>query len=167
MIAETALAAVLILATLLCTLVAGFVLLFAIVVMPGIGTLSDREFLRAFQVIDRVIQNNQPHFLFVWIGSAVALLVAAAFGIGLLEGTSRSLLIVATAVFIVGVQLPTVMVNIPLNNRVQALSLDTLDETSLATERRRFEGAWNRWNLIRSAFACLSSVVLLYVLRLL
>ena len=39
----------LILATFLCTLVAGFVLLFAIVVMPGITPLTNREFLRAFQ----------------------------------------------------------------------------------------------------------------------
>ena len=52
---------VLILATLLCSLVAGFLFAFATVVMPGIKTLNDREFIRAFQVIDGVIQNNQPH----------------------------------------------------------------------------------------------------------
>lgn len=50
------------LATLLCSLVAGFLFSFAIVVMPGISDLNDREFLRAFQVMDRVIQNNQPVF---------------------------------------------------------------------------------------------------------
>ena len=40
---------VLILATLLCSLVAGFLFAFAIIVMPGIKTLNDREFIRAFQ----------------------------------------------------------------------------------------------------------------------
>ena len=49
----------LILAAFLCSLVAGFLFAFAIVIMPGIGSLNDREFLRAFQVMDRVIQNNQ------------------------------------------------------------------------------------------------------------
>ena len=49
----------LIVATFLCSLVAGLVFVFAIVVMPGIESLNDREFIRAFQVIDRVIQNNQ------------------------------------------------------------------------------------------------------------
>ena len=44
----------LIVATFLCTLVAGFVFAFAVVVMPGIRTLGDGEFLRAFQVMDRV-----------------------------------------------------------------------------------------------------------------
>ncbi len=38
----------LLLATLLCSLVAGFVLAFAIVVMPGIKTLSDRDKIPSF-----------------------------------------------------------------------------------------------------------------------
>ena len=56
------------LATFLCSLVAGFLFAFALVVMPGIRSLNDREFIRAFQVIDRVIQNNQPIFMLVWVG---------------------------------------------------------------------------------------------------
>lgn len=152
-------------ATLLCTLVAGFVLLFAIVVMPGIGSLSDREFLRAFQVIDRVIQNNQPIFLFAWIGSAIALIIAAILGVWALEGVNRVTLLAATLVYLVGVQLPTVTVNIPLNNRLQALDLGPDDQDAHSTERRDFEPRWNRWNLTRTVFACLSSVMLLVVLR--
>ena len=50
----------LILSALLCSLVTGFILIFAIVVMPGISKFEDKEFLRAFQQIDGVIQNNQP-----------------------------------------------------------------------------------------------------------
>lgn len=156
---------VLISATLLCTLVAGFILLFAIVVMPGIGTLSDREFLRAFQVIDGVIQNNQPIFLFVWVGSTLALITAAILGIWELEEANRVILIAATLVYLVGVQLPTITVNIPLNNRVQALDLETGNESSYEMERRQFEPRWNRWNVLRTVFACLISVLLLHVLR--
>ena len=54
MFAESILAFTLVLASLLCTLVAAFVLLFAIVVMPGIGTLSKSEFLQPIQVMDGV-----------------------------------------------------------------------------------------------------------------
>lgn len=67
---------------LLCSLVAGFVFAFAVVVMPGIANLGDGEFLRDFQEVDRVIQNNQPVFLLVWIGSVVALTASAALGFG-------------------------------------------------------------------------------------
>lgn len=72
----------LIVATFLCTLVAGFVFAFGVVVMPGIRTLSDGEFLRVFQVMDRVIQNNQPVFMLVWVGSVVALLGSLFLALG-------------------------------------------------------------------------------------
>lgn len=157
----------LLIATLLCTLVTGFVLLFAIVVMPGIGSLPNREFLRAFQVIDKVIQDNQPLFLFVWMGSAAALIVTAALGVWQLEGTTRMLVVVAAVVYLLGVQLPTITVNIPLNNRIQSLRLPTMDEDSQASERRVFEARWNLWNVIRTIFACLVSLLLLIALRLL
>lgn len=50
------------LAPFLCSLVAEFLFAFAIVAMPGIRTLNDGEFIRAFQAMDLVIQNNQPIF---------------------------------------------------------------------------------------------------------
>ena len=82
-------------ATFLCSLVAGLLFVFAAVVMPGIRNLNDREFIRAFQVMDRVIQNRQPLFMLVWVGSVVALVTAAVLGIGQLDGAERLLIIVA------------------------------------------------------------------------
>jgi uncharacterized membrane protein len=93
----------LIVATFLCSLVAGFVFAFAVVVMPGIRNLGDGGFHRAFQVMDRVIQNNQPLFMLVWMGSVIVLLVAAALGFGQLDGTGRLLITVAALVYLLGV----------------------------------------------------------------
>ena len=118
----------LIVATLLCSLVAGFLFAFAVVAMPGIGSLNDREFIRAFQVMDRVIQNNQPLFVFVWVGSVVALVTAAVLGIGQLDGAGRLLMIFAALAYLAGVQLPTVTINIPLNNKLQTLDVDAMNE---------------------------------------
>lgn len=154
----------LILATFLCSLVAGFLFAFAVVVMPGIRTLNARDFIRAFQVMDRVIQNNQPIFVLVWIGSAVALLVAVVFGFGQLDGTGRLLISVAAAIYLLGVQLPTVIVNVPLNNRLQAFDVDATDETARKAARADFESRWNRWNSIRTVLACLASLLLLILL---
>ena len=72
--------AVLVVATFLCALVAGLLFAFAVVVMPGIGRLDDGGFIRAFQAIDRVIQNNQPLFMSVWVGSVLALISATVLG---------------------------------------------------------------------------------------
>jgi uncharacterized membrane protein len=154
----------LIVATFLCSLVAGFVFAFAVVVMPGIGNLGDGEFLRAFQTMDRVIQNNQPVFMLVWMGSVIALLAAAALGFGQLDGTGRLLIIAAALVYLLGVQLPTVTINVPLNNTVQTLDIETMDESALATARQDFEQRWNYWNSTRTILASLVSVLLIILL---
>lgn len=153
----------LILATLLCALVAGFVFAFAIVVMPGLGTLNDREFLRGFQVIDRVVQNNQPLFGVVWIGSVIALLASAGIGFSQLAGLDRGLLIAAVVIYLLGVQLPTMSINVPLNNRLQAVDIASADESTLDEARRDFEARWNRWNQVRTVLATVTSVLLLVV----
>jgi uncharacterized membrane protein len=155
---------VLILATLLCSLVAGFLFAFATVVMPGIKTLNDREFIRAFQVIDGVIQNNQPLLIAVWMGSVVASVGAAGLGFGQLDGTQRLLLISAPLVYMLGVQLSTFTINVPLNNKLQTLNVDAMDAVALKTARMNFEPGWNRWNFVRTPFAGLASVLFMILL---
>lgn len=145
---------VLLAAALLCALVAGFLFAFAVVVMPGIGKLDDEGFLRAFQLIDGVIQRGQPLFGLVWVGSVVAVAVAAFWGLWALAGLDRVMVVLAAIVYFAGVQVPTVIVNIPLNNRVQR---------GEAT-RAEFEPRWNRWNVLRAACASLSALLLLWVL---
>ena len=46
--------AALILATFLCSLVAGLLFALAVVVMPGISSLNDKNFVHAFQAMDGV-----------------------------------------------------------------------------------------------------------------
>ena len=56
--------------------------------MPGIGLFLDNgSFLRVFQVIDGIIQRKQPVFVSIWVGSVIALLVAAGLGWGELDGS--------------------------------------------------------------------------------
>ena len=161
---ETTFQIVLILATLLCSLVAGFLFAFATVVMPGIKTLNDREFIRAFQVIDGVIQNNQPLFVAVWIGSVVASVAVLGLRFGQLGGPQRLLLVAAPLIYILGVQLSTFTINVPLNNRLQALNVDAMNEAALKVARMNFEPGWNRWNLVRTPFAGLTSVLFMILL---
>ena len=154
------LAVALIAAAFLCALVAGFVFGFAVVVMPGIGTLNDREFLRAFQAVDGVIQRGQPLFGLVWLGSAVAVLIAVAVGMGHLDGLDRFVLLAAGLIYLLGVQLPTFAVNVPLNNRLQKLDLDSVDDLACQSIRGDFEPRWNRWNILRTVVAILVSLTL-------
>jgi uncharacterized membrane protein len=144
--------------------VAGFLFAFAVVVMPGIRSLDDREFIRGFQVMDRIIQNNQRIFILVWVGSVVVLIASVALGIGQLSETDFLLLIFALLVYLLGVQLPTVLINVPLNNKIQTQNVETLSEKARKLTREDFEPRWNRWNSIRTILSSLVSIILIILL---
>ena len=154
----------LVLAAFLCSLVAGFLFAFAVVIMPGIRNLGDREFLRAFQEMDGVIQRGHPLFGLVWVGSVLALVAARGLGVGQVTGLDRILLVLAGGVYLLGVQLPTLVINIPLNNELQALDIDGAEELRCRSARERFEPRWNQWNTIRTALAVTASAMLVVLL---
>ena len=154
----------LLVAALLCSLVAGFLFAFAVVVMPGIGNLDDHDFLRAFQAIDRIIQNGQPRFMLMWAGSALALIGTAISAIWALSGIDRLLTIFAALIYVLGVQVPTISINIPLNNQIKGLDVATMTEAARRSARQTFEARWNRWNAIRTACAGIVSALLMLVL---
>ena len=159
--------AALILSTFLCSLVAGFLFAYAIVIMPGIKNLNDREFIRAFQVTDRIIQNNQPIFILVWVGSAIAVIISAVFGVGQLQGVDFFLLALATLMYIFGVQLSTIVIHLPLNNKLQTLDVDVMNETDLKVARNEFEPRWNTANIVRTAISgCVSALLIILLFRL-
>ena len=156
--------AVLVLATFLCALVAGVLFAFAVVVMPGIRSLDDGGFIRAFQAIDRVIQNKQPLFMFVWVGSVLALVAAAVLGVSALSGADRALIIAVALLYLLCVQLPTFAINVPLNNVLQKLDPASMNETTRKHARDAFEPRWNQWNAIRTVGASVGSIVLMLLL---
>ncbi len=155
---------VLIAATFLCSLVAGFLFAFAVVVFPGITQLNDKEFIRSFQLMDGVIQNNQPFFMIVWVGSILAIIALGVLGILQLDGLKRTFIILTVLIYLFGVQAPTITVNVPLNNRLQSFDVDKLNNEDLTNERQHFEPRWTRWNSIRTVIACFTSLLLIGLL---
>jgi len=156
----------LIVSTLLCALVTGFVFTYAVVVMPGFAKLDDREFIRTFQVTDGVIQNNQPLFMLTWVGSIVSIVATMVLGFIELHGIERWIVIAIGFVYLIGVQGITILIHLPLNNRLQRLEIDEMDPESLSKERNKFETHWNYFNNIRTLIACavsFSLMLLIYV----
>ena len=156
----------LIFSILFCSLVSGFIFTYAIVVMPGLSNLNNKNFLRAFQVTDAVIQNKQPLFMFIWIGSIVVILstiVVSLVSIGL---SKAWLIVLIGIVYLFGVHGITVTIHIPLNNHIQNINIEELNEKSIADERINFEKRWNFFNYIRTAVAISTSFSLLIILSL-
>ena len=154
----------LIVSTLLCALVTGFIFTYAVVVMPGFAKLDDRDFIRAFQVTDGVIQNNQPLFMLAWVGSIVSVVATMILGFIELHGIERWTVIAIGFVYLMGVQGITILIHLPLNNRLQRLEIDEMDPESLSKERNKFETRWNYFNNIRTLIASAVSFSLMLLI---
>ena len=154
----------LLISILLSSLVAGLLFGFAVVVMPGIAKLADKEFLHAFKHIDGIIQNNQPLFILVWAGSILSTITTLVLGAMGLTGSQLYLLSGASALYLLGIQFPTFRFNIPLNNMLQTYEIDAMDESEAANARADFETPWNRWNRFRTVNAVVSVSLLLLLL---
>ena len=147
--------------TLLCSLVTGFILTYAIVVMPGLSKLDDKEFIKAFQVTDGIIQNNQPIFILIWVGSIISVvstIIMSIFTLGLLEAWK---IIFVSLVYLIGVQAITIIIHLPLNRRIQNIDINSTNLQSLNEERKNFETKWNYFNNIRTVIAFLVTLFFL------
>ena len=147
--------------TLLCSLVTGFILTYAIVVMPGLSKLDDKEFIKAFQVTDGIIQNNQPIFILIWVGSIISVvstIIISIFTLGILEGWK---IIFVSLVYLIGVQAITIIIHLPLNRRIQKIDINSTSLQSLNEERKNFETKWNYFNNIRTVVAFLVTLFFL------
>ena len=154
----------LIFSILTCSLVTGFIFTYAVVVMPGLSKLNDKEFIRAFQVTDGIIQNNQPLFMLTWLGSIIAILSSIIIAIVFVGISETWLIVLVGVVYLLGVQGITISIHIPLNNHLQQVNIDELNAQKLSEERIKFENKWNNFNIIRTIIAFSVSVILLLIL---
>jgi uncharacterized membrane protein len=132
--------------------------------MPGLSNLNDKDFLRAFQVTDAVIQNKQPLFMFTWIGSIVAMLTTLLVSLVSVGLPETWLILLIGVAYLLGVQGITVAIHIPLNNHIQKIEIDALNNDMLANERLKFETRWNFFNYVRTSIALSVSVLMLILL---
>tara|TARA_B100001142_G_C14324057_1_gene651591 strand:+ start:1629 stop:2123 length:495 start_codon:yes stop_codon:yes gene_type:complete len=156
----------LICSTLLCTLVTGFTLLYAVVIMPGLSKLDDKEFIRAFQLTDSVIQDNQPLFILIWLGSVISVvgaILSSIISVGLPEAW---LIVFVGVVYLLAVQGITLSVHLPLNNRIKKINIEKTDHQMLSVERGKFETRWNFFNNIRTGISFSVSLTLLLIIAL-
>ena len=152
------------LSVLFCALATGFILTYAIVVMPGLSKLDDKAFIKAFQVTDSIIQNNQPIFILIWLGSIISVfstIIVSIFSLGILEAW---LIIFTSVVYLLGVQVITITIHLPLNRRIQNIDVNSTNSQTLSDERKNFETKWNYFNNIRTGIALFVVFIFLLIL---
>ena len=139
-------------------LITGLFYAYSCSVNPGLSRLSDVEYLRAMQSINRAILN--PWFFLSFIGTLI-LLPLATWSVYRFDSLSISfyLLLASALVYIVGVFGVTVVGNVPLNDMLDKYLIDPSQVSSLNAQRLAFEKPWNRLHGIRT-LACLFSLAL-------
>jgi len=149
---------------LLSALVTGFILTYAIVIMPGLSNLDDKEFIKAFQVTDGIIQNDQPIFIVIWIGSIVSVLSTIITSILCLGILDAWLIIFVSVIYLLLVQGITILIHLPLNKSIQNIDINSSNFQTLSKERIAFEKKWNYFNNIRTVVAFIVVLIFLSIL---
>ena len=120
-------------------------------VKPGIGKLSDIEYLRALQSMNRVILNNA--FKIIFLGAIIAVALVPVFYFNLYPKNIFWLFVFTLVIYWIGVFGVTVSGNIPLNEILDKTNLESITSEEIKTLRKSIEVKWNNFNLIR----CISS----------
>lgn len=138
--------------------IAGTFFAFSVAVMPGLNAAKATTAIESMQTINQKIQN--PAFLGAFM---LAPVFAAAVGV-LLWTSGRHgaawLFFAAAAVYVVGAFLPTVAVNVPMNNDLDAVKLSGLRDA--AKTWSDYTGKWTAWNHIRGLFSFVSLLLMSY-----
>ena len=138
--------------------------LYNFAIMPGLGRTDDRTFVGAFQQIDRAIIGP---WLFLWFFGALAFTaLVVALHIGAYERSALPWIGGAFVLHLVVVVI-TMVINVPLNDKIKAAG-DPGQIADLAAVRQRFhEARWVGWNLFRAvastvALGCLAWALVLH-----
>ena len=142
---------ILALAILLTGLMAGIFFTWSNAVKPGIGKLSDIEYLTALQSMNRVILNNA--FKIIFLGAIIAVALVPVFYFNLYPKNIFWLFVFTLIIYWIGVFGVTVSGNIPLNEILDKTNLESITSEEIKTLRKSIEVKWNNFNLIR----CISS----------
>jgi uncharacterized membrane protein len=141
-------------ATLGCGLMAGIFFTFSNTMMAALKRLEPAQGILAMQSINRTIQN--PLFLTVFMGNALlcALVLFTSFG----RGSGLIFFLIGTLLYIVGAFLVTLVVNVPMNNALDAVSATSPEGRKLWL---RYLTNWTNWNHVRTVASFLATALLM------
>jgi uncharacterized membrane protein len=123
-------------------------------VVPGLRRIDDLSHVTVFRAINRSIVNGL--FILVFLGAPIATVAATVLHLDAARREELACLVAGLVLCLFSFTV-TVLVNVPLNNR---LSTAPIGDAQLRKARDRFEMRWNRWNHVRTATSTAALVVL-------
>ncbi|WP_228460469.1 chryseobasin maturation helper ChrI [Chryseobacterium gallinarum] len=135
----------------LTALIAGLFYAYSCSVVLGLGKLSDTEYLKAMQSINREILN--PVFFLSFMGTLILLPVSAFVFRG---QPAFIFLLLASLAYLIGVFGVTVAGNVPMNNVLDTFDISGSSAEAVKKMRDSFENRWNLLNTIRTVFSVIT-----------
>jgi len=129
-------------------LMAGFFFSFSFVVMQALERLPAAQGIAAMQIINVVVINRW--FLGVFLGTALTCAVLCAATAFMWRIPGAVLLLVGSALYLVGTFVVTMAFNVPRNNALAAVVPDSTAGASLWSD---YLVGWTAWNHVRTAGA--------------
>lgn len=135
-------------------LIAGLLYSYSCSVNIGLNVLPDEQYLNVMQSINRKIQN--PYFFICFIGLLLLYPLTLWNLYHLDSKVSLYLLLIAAALYFIGVFGITVFGNVPLNDKLDHFVISTASKNEITAMRQAFETPWNKFHFLRTVSAILS-----------
>jgi len=145
---------ILFLTTIVMGLTAGIFYCWSISVTRGLALLPDKEYITAFQALNRAILN--PMFLLCFMGLVFLLPLSAFTTWHKPLPAAFWLLCAASLIYIIGVMGVTMAGSVPMNDALDKFNAAAASPSDLAATRAGFEAQWNFLNNIRTVSCVVS-----------
>lgn len=130
-------------------LMGGLFFIFSNTIMSAFDRLPNGGGVPAMQRINEVILN--PLFFFAFFGTGVLCMVLLVFYVTHLDQPAAPWACLGALLYVLGSIGVTMVCNVPLNNKLAAISSTAKD---LPARWQAYRGPWTRWNHVRTV-ACL------------
>lgn len=142
-----------------CALNAGLFFIFSNTIMTALGRITPSQGIAAMQSINSAILN--PWFIVAFFGTAllcIALIVLVLIGRG---DNGTGFVIAGSVIFLAGCIGVTAVVNVPMNNALDAVDPDDAESITVWTD---YLIRWTNWNHIRTAASIASTALFILAL---
>lgn len=138
--------------------VGGICYAFSTIVMRGLDRTGPVEAITAMRGINAQANASAPFLLMFFVPSLIAIGIGVAAALRL--GQPGNAYLLAGAIVAVVPALVTIVFNVPLNNRIDAVDPTGLSIADAAREWVAYLGPWTTWNHVRSAAGLAAGVLL-------
>ena len=130
--------------------IAGFFYAYTSSVMRGLDAVPAAHAIVAMQGINATVRNWM--FAPAFFGTPVAALVTGALLGWLQHKRAAGLMFLAAIIYIAGALLPTLLVNVPMNETLATVTVPT-DPRAADHLWREYSAPWTWWNTLRTLFS--------------